>query len=112
MLSLKGIVTKFTPYWFHRVVCEAVLTSNDRTPFPTFLRFSMRPGSVREIALRNNFEGLHDMVFEGFIQRRITRRFGVLHAMGRILHGILYIGSFGGFRLLSDYCVIVARKNG
>lgn len=54
VLSLKGIVTKVTPYSFHRWVYKYVYRS-DLKPYPTVLRLALRPSAVRRWAEARGF---------------------------------------------------------
>jgi SAM-dependent methyltransferase len=44
--SLKGLLTKFTPHWFHRFAYRHVLGMPDLEPYPTYLRVAIAPGRL------------------------------------------------------------------
>jgi len=57
-LSIKGLITKFTPHWFHVFVYRYIYGikdagKNDTAPFPTQLRFFMAPRSLSKYAKNN-----------------------------------------------------------
>ena len=54
VLSFKGIVTKLTPYSFHRWVYRYVYRT-DLEPYPTVLRLCLRPSAVRRWAEERGF---------------------------------------------------------
>ncbi|HEX9006274.1 MAG TPA: methyltransferase domain-containing protein [Bacteroidota bacterium] len=61
LLSLKGLITKFTPHWFHTLVYRLLrITPNPGTdgnpPFRTFFRLSMAPSSIRRMAEERGFD--------------------------------------------------------
>ncbi|MBI5093517.1 MAG: class I SAM-dependent methyltransferase [Candidatus Hydrogenedentes bacterium] len=60
-LSLKGLVTKFTPHfvhvWFYRYVRNIKDAGrHDTAPFKTFLRFSLSPIGLRRFAALNDLK--------------------------------------------------------
>lgn len=55
VLSFKGVVTKMTPYWFHRCVYRRVYRL-PLEPYPTVLRWSLRPAAFRRWAEEAGFK--------------------------------------------------------
>ena len=55
LLSLKGLITKATPFWFHRLVYERVFAA-DSAPFHTYLRRSLVPARLQEHVERRGFD--------------------------------------------------------
>ena len=53
VLSLKGIVTKYTPYKFHQW-CNRKILKWKSTPFPTYLKMSLSPRALIKYAKKNN----------------------------------------------------------
>jgi SAM-dependent methyltransferase len=57
--SLKGLVTKLTPFWFHRFAYEHAFRHSQpgsgADPFPTYLRLSLGPRSLRQYVERLGF---------------------------------------------------------
>jgi alpha-N-arabinofuranosidase len=78
LYSIKGVVTKFTPYWFHVFFYRYVM--GDRSPperfrqFPTYLRQDITPARVRELATAHGFAVEHFDVYEGPVQADLRRR--------------------------------------
>jgi 2-polyprenyl-3-methyl-5-hydroxy-6-metoxy-1,4-benzoquinol methylase len=69
--SAKGLVTKYTPHWFHIWVYRYILGKKlagieDNPPFHTFLKFSISLDSVKKFAHNNKFSveyfGFHESV--------------------------------------------------
>lgn len=102
VLSLKGLVTKFTPFWFHHLAYRVVY----RRPysiFPTTLRWSIAPR-----ALRRRFAG-HEIVLELTGTETVARPFGLLYDG---LNAFLRAVTLGRWRPeLSNYLLVV-RKTG
>jgi SAM-dependent methyltransferase len=70
--SLKGIVTKFTPYWFHRwVYRKAGVTTG--LPHRTFLRAAIAPNAVRRWAQEAGLTLEYLRMYEAPIQARLRR---------------------------------------
>ncbi len=84
VLSLKGLITKFTPLGFHVWAYRHVFDHrdaglDDRGPFKTFLPFSLRPRALRGFADRND---LAVKLFE------IYGRGESLHDRSRLAYGL------------------------
>jgi SAM-dependent methyltransferase len=61
VLSIKGLITKYTPLYLHRLVYRCVYKSNlkfedERGPFKTFLKFSISPNALKKFALLHDLE--------------------------------------------------------
>lgn len=72
-LSLKGLVTKFTPHWFHRLFYKRLMHS-EREPFETFMRWTLTPRSISAWASRSNMTVDHLWLFESDFQQRLHSR--------------------------------------
>jgi SAM-dependent methyltransferase len=53
VMSIKGFITKFTPFGFHKWYYRSILGYKDHLPFPTFLRFSISPAAMKRFAIKN-----------------------------------------------------------
>lgn len=116
ILSLKGLVTRFTPWWFHvwvyrRVLGDRSAGTDASDQFPTALRFALRPAALRRLAHRHGLgvQALH--LYEGPVPQHLRRR----HRIADLLLGAAGVGS----RLLSagrydtthsDMVVILTRQ--
>ena len=61
VLSSKGLITKYTPYWFHLffykfIYREKNAGKDDVGPFPTYLKFCITPKAIRNFALNRGAE--------------------------------------------------------
>jgi SAM-dependent methyltransferase len=114
--SLKGLVTKFTPYkvheWFYRYVIGDKRASNEWDQFGTTFRACIAPTALRAWAARTGLEVVYDEVYEGPVQSGLRKDrwfmdvgFGALGFLSRVLSlRMLDLG-------LSD-CVMILRKPG
>lgn len=113
LYSLKGLVTKLTPYfvhvWFYRLM-------GDRRPidafdqFPTYLRPSMAPTPVRRHGDEKGLSVVYFRLYEGPVQAELRGRsrladrfFGVLGVASRAL-------SLGRLDMNLSDCMLVFRK--
>ncbi|MDP6408067.1 MAG: class I SAM-dependent methyltransferase [Planctomycetota bacterium] len=80
VLSVKGLVTKFSPHWFHVAVYRHLLGRKTaglegHPPFPTHLRWSMSAAGLRRFAREEGFDTELWEIFEDDTQRRLRARF-------------------------------------
>jgi SAM-dependent methyltransferase len=85
VLSVKGLITKFTPHRFHvwvyrRLMGKPTAGTADTAPFPTFLRFSLRFSEISRFARETQFAVEYVRAVEWGVQRRLRER---LHLVGR-----------------------------
>jgi len=80
LLSLKGLITKATPFWFHRLVYERVFAA-DSAPFRTYLRRSLVPARLQEHVERRGFDSELAVVYGTDDPEAL---FGSRRALGRV----------------------------
>jgi 2-polyprenyl-3-methyl-5-hydroxy-6-metoxy-1,4-benzoquinol methylase len=111
--SLKGLVTKSTPYavhaFFYRYVIGDKRRDDEWDQFPTFFRASIAPRRLRTWSANNGLELVYEEVYEGPVQthlrsrsRWLDRGFAALGALSRAL-------SFGRLDLGLSDCILVLR---
>jgi 2-polyprenyl-3-methyl-5-hydroxy-6-metoxy-1,4-benzoquinol methylase len=109
LMSFKGLVTKATPWAFHRFVYR--LMGLKSKPFKTYLRREILPHRVVQLASAN---GLVPELFEleeGAVQKRICKRVwpvGVAFFLIDLCVRVLSLGR--GPSLWLDYCNLILRK--
>jgi len=91
--SLKGMVTKYTPLWFHVMVFRYVVGNKNAGtkgygPFPTFLRYSMSPRAIQRFASDNHLSVEYVDVYEAMMQVRWKKKYPAVGLAFRIF-GIL-----------------------
>jgi SAM-dependent methyltransferase len=114
--SLKGLITKFTPHAVHIWVLKHILGQRragqeGRGPFPTFLRFSIAPDSIRRFAARGGFSTAHLNMFEGRPQRTIRRKLGLVGPLWEFLKKVIRLLTFNRVSPDLTECTLVLRKH-
>jgi len=110
LLSYKGMITKFTPLWFHQLYYRAKKYKSH--PFPTYLRTAILPRNVIRFSQDNGFSLVYFELAEGdqTIQRIRTKSRLVDLAVSTVTLTLQAL-SFGKLdSLLRDCCVMVLRK--
>lgn len=112
--SLKGIVTKFTPFWVHVMFYRHIIgdkRSIDKwDQFPTYLRADIAPRSIRNWAKSNGLIVSYDEVYEGSVQSHLrskSRFMNFLFGGLALFSKVISIGRFDAG--LSD-CVIIIQR--
>jgi 2-polyprenyl-3-methyl-5-hydroxy-6-metoxy-1,4-benzoquinol methylase len=109
LMSFKGLATKATPWWFHRLVYQFM--QYESRPFKTYLRREILPQRVIRLAGENGFvPELFDLE-EGAMQKRMLTRIwpiGALFYLVDICTRVLSLGR--GPSLWLDYCTMILRK--
>lgn len=113
LYSLKGLVTKYTPHWFHLFVYKFVYGNPNAGkpgvgPFPTFLKREIAPGELRRFMAQNGLQDEFMQLYESAMVRGLKSKSRVLHALHASLLFFLtrclsfgrYDGSKTDFRLL------------
>ena len=86
LLSLKGLVTRLTPHWFHVWVYRHVFGRvnaglDDNPPFPTYLRRTIRPAALRKYGRSHGLDIIYELHFEDYTQRRLRTEKPVYKAL-------------------------------
>jgi 2-polyprenyl-3-methyl-5-hydroxy-6-metoxy-1,4-benzoquinol methylase len=112
LLSYKGIITKFTPLWFHRLYSYAMRWRSH--PFPTYLRAAIMPKNMIRLSQQSGFSPIYFKLIEG------ETLIGRVRAWSRLIDlafsaatSALHAISFGKLDcLLLSECVMVLKKEG
>jgi SAM-dependent methyltransferase len=88
--SVRGLFTRLTPTFVHRLALRHVLGGRGSNPYPTRLRGEHHPRRILETAAREGLLPLHVRLYEGYYERRL-----------RELRPRLYLLWNTGARLLS-----------
>ena len=115
LLSLKGLVTKLTPYrvhvWYHRrILGWAHAGEDDLGPFRTPFRLSLRPRSVLRQLRRLGLEPVLAVYHRTAAMEIIRSQQGPLSVAIGAASGVLRIVSFGRIRTADADVVIMARR--
>jgi SAM-dependent methyltransferase len=115
VLSLKGLVTRFTPWWFHVWVYRRVLgdrsVGTDRSDqFPTALRFVLRPSALRRLATTHGLSVEALQLYEGPVPQHMRRRHRAADVALSLAGGVTRALSAGRYdTTLSDMIVVLSR---
>jgi SAM-dependent methyltransferase len=111
LLSIKGIVTKLTPFWFHKKFYKFMKYGCQ--PFPTYLRMAITPTNVRRFAEENGFSVIFSKLVEGGVAKRFRKRFRIMDFAFTAADLVTRVLSLGQLRSpLLDACGVVLQKRG
>jgi SAM-dependent methyltransferase len=109
--SFKGIITKFSPYWFHLWMYRHFLKYSS-TPFPTYMRLDILPGRVIKLSEENGCSVVFQKLIEGGITKKFRNRVwgaGLLLKCADAVWSIVSGGKSGS--LLMDNCALILVKS-
>ena len=77
--SVKGLLTKVTPFGFHRLIYKTAYGSQrfgspGYDPFPTFLKYEISPTSLKKFASENMFSVEYYRTFESGVQKKLRKK--------------------------------------
>lgn len=111
--SLKGLITRFTPHWFHVFVYKYIFNKKDAgqpgcAPFPTFLKFEIAPRALIKFAKQKGFDVAFMEMEDRFPQiiREDKRYLYLSYAACSIVLKILSLGFLGGLNNTDFVCVL------
>lgn len=113
--SIKGLVTKFTPYRFHVWVHRSLLGRADagtdgRGPFPTFLRAKIAPRALLRAASDAGLVAAYVSLFEGNQQKRLRAKFRIVGAVWAAFKALVRAVSFGAISADRTDCLMVLAR--
>jgi 2-polyprenyl-3-methyl-5-hydroxy-6-metoxy-1,4-benzoquinol methylase len=113
VLSIKGLVTKYTPHAFHiffykYVYRNASLTGKDDTgPFKTFLKYSISLPAIKKFAAKNNLKLIYNDSSDGGIWIKNSSKLAYYAFKGaKDLLKVLSFGRFGE----SELTLVMAKS--
>ncbi len=115
LVSIKGIITKLTPYRFHvwayrRLWGVSRAGTESRGPFPTYLRPATTPRALHRFAREAGLTVEYFSAYESLMQRRLRKNHPLLNAIlsaGGLIGRIVSLGRIDP--LNSDF-ILVLRK--
>ncbi len=113
--SLKGLITKFTPQWFHVFISRYVFGFSkagvdEQGPFRTYLKESMSPSYINKFAQNNNLSVELFQMYENYWQEALKRRYWFVNAIWSMAQIILETLSFGYINVRStDYRFFIKK---
>jgi len=102
-LSVKGLITKFTPHWVHIFVYRFFYGykdagKNDTAPFPTILRFFISPKRLLKYARKNNMNDIFSFysdAIDGWVGKSIKSKSRIIFYAIKSLNKIVSILTLG-----------------
>ncbi|MBN1126259.1 MAG: class I SAM-dependent methyltransferase [Sedimentisphaerales bacterium] len=117
VLSLWGLITKISPHWFHVWFYRTVFKKkeaglDDNSPFPTFLRWSLSPDSVKRSAQNRGLSVALYREYDPLLESVHKRKKGIsfLYVILANLLRLLSLGKLGGTDN-SGYLVVFRKTN-
>lgn len=116
VMSVKGLVTKYTPHGFHvwfykHIFGEQLAGVDDRLPFRTYLRFSISPEGIRKFASVNDLsiERLH--VYENPRQKKLRSQHWLIDRAWKMTSPLIKALTFNKVDAeLTDFIVVMKKK--
>jgi SAM-dependent methyltransferase len=116
MQSLKGLVTKFTPHWFHVLFYKHILKKPHageagNAPFPAFLKHEMSPSYLQKFAKEHNLTIAFMETYDA-LPRMVREQKRYLLFIYRTLSSILQALTFGkyGGRDNTDFVLVLQKS--
>ena len=117
VMSIKGLVTKFTPHIFHVLVYrylwqeKAIGKKGHHAPFRTYMRFGISPDALKTFAGRHGFETAFCHSYQGVMQAQLRRRNLGIDRLFQVAEPLVKTLTLGSVRV-NDCDVIVVLKKG
>jgi len=110
LASFKGLVTKFSPFWFHETFYRFMKYQSH--PFRTYLRFAVLPERVMMFAQENGLQVVYHRLIEGDMTRHFRERLLLARALFALIDLAARIVSLGGIQSFHlDSCALILRKD-
>jgi 2-polyprenyl-3-methyl-5-hydroxy-6-metoxy-1,4-benzoquinol methylase len=111
--SVKGLVTKYTPQWFHAWVWRHLLgASPGHEEFPTILSRTLKPARLRRFAVENGLSVEFLAEYESWTQKRVRRKLRLHGRIFAVLARLVRIVSLGSVTIAhTDMMIVVLKPN-
>lgn len=107
VISLKGLISKYTPFCFHKLVYK--ICKYKSTPFPTFLKWNISPKSLINFSKDNNLT-IQWLYFDSSWIEMLKKKSFLLYTIYLGFGFILKILTFGNISISKTDFVIVYTK--
>jgi SAM-dependent methyltransferase len=109
LLSFKGLMTKITPFSFHKLFYYWM--NYKSPPLPTYLRMAILPRRIIKFARVHTFVVILNKLREGGVTKRFKERSGLIRVFLAAINTVFRVASFGKCEsLYLDNCTLVLRK--
>ena len=114
-LSFKGLVTKFTPFWFHvwvtrHLVGKKLAGTEGNPPFPTFMRLTIAPQRLMTSARERGLTTIYFSLYEDNKQRTIRRKLRITGMRWRLVQKLVKVVSLGKIETARAQCIFVLER--
>ena len=115
LISLKGMLAKYTPHWFHVWFYKNILGyktagKEGHLPFRTFYRYLIAPRYIKQYAYKNNLSIEYFHIYECRKQKRI-RKNKFYNMIFNILILLIKVLSFNKIDAsLTDYIIVLKKS--
>jgi SAM-dependent methyltransferase len=116
--SVKGLVTKYTPGWFHVFVYRYLLGvatagKPGHGPFPTFMSYSMTPRSLERMANDQLLSVEYLNLYEQKMQIRLKQKYWIINWVYYAMGPVVRITSFGHVDPKNtDFTIVLRKRSG
>jgi 2-polyprenyl-3-methyl-5-hydroxy-6-metoxy-1,4-benzoquinol methylase len=115
LLSLKGLITKFTPLWFHICYYKTILKYKeagtlDHGPFPTYLKNRISPNNILKYAMQNNLSVEYFELLEYTFFKKLRTRNVFLNLFFHVAGFFVHVFSFGKVSVFKSDCLFILKK--
>jgi SAM-dependent methyltransferase len=105
VMSIKGLITKFTPFGLHKWYYSSILGYGDHLPFPTFLRFSISPAAMQRFATKNGLSIEYAELYECRVDNKILN---MIFWVGRQAIKLLTFGKIDAG--LTEFIIVLKKQ--
>jgi SAM-dependent methyltransferase len=111
LASIKGIVTKVTPFWFHTLFYRWMRYTSRH--FPTYLRAAILPHRLIRFAQDNGFSPVFYQLVEGDVAKKFRSRSVFADVSFSAIDSAARLVSLGRWQsALLDACAVILQKRG
>ena len=116
VLSIKGLLTKYSPHWFHIWVHRSFwkfFSVEGFTPFRTYLKFSISPASIRRYAAKNGLSIEYYSLYESQAVRDFRAKHKIINMGWWLLIQTIKVLSFGKLDAEpTEFMIVLKKKKG
>jgi SAM-dependent methyltransferase len=116
-LSVKGLVTKWTPFWVHvwvtrNLIGRKLAGTEGHPPYPTFIRWSATPDALIRSAAERGFTPVFLALFEDHKQWQIRQKLRITGARWRLAQRAVRAATLGKIETDGAQCALLLQKAG
>jgi len=112
--SIKALVAKFTPHWFHVFVYKRIYGSQYGSPglitFPTYLRRAIAPKAIREYASAKGLSIEFERIYESSVQQRARNKYKITKWRYNVFKFLSELATLNTHRLDESDCIFMLKR--